>query len=188
MKKIIFLAVALIATSIAIWWIWLPIGDSFCSRQPAATTTLKNFVTGYFKDNNNRDWRESTNVFDIFFSPDAQNISENSPLYYCEALSLLENPMRTQTEKVYTAILMLRLPIEYYLSLMDHTHQLYKEGRIDDTVLTFVLQPRGTAFNYWWLPQWRLRFSRDAHYVYTPENIEYILYGQNWLNYPGGGH
>ncbi|WDH22405.1 hypothetical protein [Pseudomonas chlororaphis] len=187
MKKILYPLLAIALISIVAWRVWSPVDDLACAGQTAANGPLSRFVTDYFKQGNERAWQEDTNVFDILAEPTASSITQQPQAYYCEALGLLESPTRTQSEKVYTSILMLKLPINHYLSLMDHSHRFYKEGRIDDTVLGFVLKPRGTALNYWWLPQWRSRFNRDAPSVFPPPDIAEILSGKYWLHYPGAG-
>ncbi|AZD24952.1 hypothetical protein C4K24_5694 [Pseudomonas chlororaphis subsp. aurantiaca] len=187
MKKLLYPLLTIALISIVAWRVWSPVDDLACAGQTVANGPLSRFVTDYFKQGDGRAWQEDTNVFDILAEPTASSITQQPQAYYCEALGLLESPTRTQSEKVYTSILMLKLPIDYYLSLMDHSHRFYKEGRIDDTVLGFVLKPRGTALNYWWLPQWRSRFNRDAPSVFPPPDIAEILSGKYWLHYPGTG-
>lgn len=54
--------------------------------------------------------------------------------------------------------------------------------------LNLVLIPRGTALNYWWLPQWRSRFQRDAPGILAETDIKEILSGEHWFDYPGRGY
>ncbi|MGE7959032.1 hypothetical protein ACQKQA_21045 [Pseudomonas sp. NPDC089530] len=187
MKKNLYLFLAVALTSIIAWRVWSPVDDQVCAGQPALGGPLTRFVTDYFQQGDGTTWQEDSNVFDILATPTANSIASQPRRYYCEALELLASPTRTQSEKVYTSILMLKLPIDYYLSLMDHSHNLYKKGQIDATVLGFVLKPRGTALNYWWLPQWRSRFNRDAPSVFTAPDIAEILSGKHWFDYPGRG-
>lgn len=70
---------------------------------------------------------------------------------------------------------------------MDRSHQLYTQGKMDKEVLTLVVFPRGTAINYWWLPAWRQRFSRDAPSVLDANLINDVLSGHYWFDYPGAG-
>lgn len=187
MKKISCLLLAIALLAIGTWRIGAPVDERVCADQPAYNGPLTRFVADYFKQNDERAWQEDTNVFDILASPEADGIARQPQRYYCEALALLESPARTQSEKVYTSILMLKLPIDHYLGLMDHSHHLYQAGRIDGTVLGFVLKPRGTALDYWWLPQWRSRFNRDAPLVFSAPQRADILSGQYWFDYPGAG-
>ena len=125
--------------------------------------------------------------FDIISTPDGQTIINQPETYVCEALQILQNPAFSQTEKIFTAALMFELPISEYMAFMDRSHLLYAEHSIDQEVMKLVLLPRGTAINYWWLPAWRQRFTRDAPGVFDANLINNVLSGHYWFEYPGAG-
>jgi hypothetical protein len=102
-------------------------------------------------------------------------------------LQILQSPDFSQSEKIYTAALMLHLPIGQYMGFMDRSHQFYTEAKIDREVMILILQPRGTAINYWWLPAWRERFDRDAAPLLDGDLIRQVLSGQYWFDSPDNG-
>ncbi|MDF2395552.1 hypothetical protein GWQ44_08375 [Pseudomonas sp. 3MA1] len=169
-----------------IWTLGRPIDSSHCSD--TVPGPLSEFISQYFRETNGAHWQEEINSLIILGIPEAQALARQSPAHYCDALNLLENPQRAPTEKFHTAVLMLSLPIDYYLDLMDRSHQLYQRGLIDRSVLSMVLMPRGTALNYWWLPQWRSRFQRDAPGLFSDDQMREILRGEHWFDYPGRGY
>ncbi|MGC5699591.1 hypothetical protein J4P02_05220 [Pseudomonas sp. NFXW11] len=175
-----------LATALLLWRIGTPVDSSQCTD--VAPGPLTGFIRQYFNDRQGADWRDDGSALGILEDPEAQVFVRHPEQYYCEALNLLQAPQRTQTEKVHATALMLSLPIDYYLDLMDRSHQLYQRGAMDRPVLSLVLLPRGTALNYWWLPQWRSRFQRDAPGIFTEAHIKDILSGEHWFDYPGRGY
>jgi hypothetical protein len=176
-----------LAIPLVIWIIGRPIDGNRCSDAAHATGPLTEVISQYFQETHGADWQEEIHSLIILEVPAAQTLARQPQAHYCEALGLLENPQRAPTEKFHTAVLMLSLPIGYYLDFMDRIHQLYQRGLIDQSVLSMVLFPRGTALNYWWLPQWRSRFQRDAPGVFSEAAAQYILSGEHWVDYPGKG-
>ncbi|MBP5106827.1 hypothetical protein [Pseudomonas protegens] len=175
-----------LATALFLWRIGTPVDSSQCADTPPGPLT--GFIRQHFSDRQGADWRDDGSALGILGVAEAQAFARQPERYYCEALNLLQDPQRTQTEKVHTTALMLSLPLDYYLDLMDRSHQLYQRGAMDRAVLTLVLIPRGTALNYWWLPQWRSRFQRDAPGILAETDIKEILSGEHWFDYPGRGY
>ncbi|PUA44961.1 hypothetical protein C5U62_16440 [Pseudomonas protegens] len=175
-----------LAIAVLLWRIGTPIDSSQCTN--TAPGPLTGFIRQHFSDRQGADWRDDGSALGILGVAEAQPFARQPERYYCEALNLLQDPQRTQTEKVHTTALMLSLPLDYYLDLMDRSHQLYQRRAMDRPVLTLVLIPRGTALNYWWLPQWRSRFERDAPGILAETDIKEILRGEHWFDYPGRGY
>lgn len=175
-----------LAIAVLLWRIGTPVDSSQCAN--TAPGPLTGFIRQHFSDRQGADWRDDGSALGILGVAEAQAFARQPERYYCEALNLLQDPQRTQTEKVHTTALMLSLPPDYYLDLMDRSHQLYQRGAMDRPVLTLVLIPRGTALNYWWLPQWRSRFQRDAPGILAETDIKEILSGEHWFDYPGRGY
>lgn len=177
-----------LAVSIAIWAIGRPIDSNLCSGADRAPGPLTEVISQYFKDTHGADWQEEISSLIILGVPSAQALARQPQAHYCEALGLLESQQRAPSEKFHTAVLMLSLPIDYYLDFMDRSHELYQRGLIDRSVLSMVLLPRSTALNYWWLPQWRSRFQRDAPGIFSEAHVKEILSGEHWFDYPGRGY
>ena len=175
-----------LAIAVLLWRIGTPVDSSQCTN--TAPGPLTGFIRQHFSDRQGADWRDDGSALGILGVAEAQPFARQPERYYCEALNLLQDPRRTQTEKVHTTALMLSLPLDYYLDLMDRSHQLYQRGAMDRPVLTLVLIPRGTALNYWWLPQWRSRFQRDAPGILAETDIKEILRGEHWFDYPVRGY
>ncbi|WP_025131193.1 hypothetical protein [Pseudomonas sp. PH1b] len=175
-----------LAIVVLLWRIGTPVDSRQCTD--AAPGPLTDFIRQHFSDRQGADWRDDGSALGILEVPEAQAFARQPELYYCEALNLLQDPQRTQTEKVHTTALMLSLPLDYYLDFMDRSHQLYQRGLIDRSVMSMVLLPRSTALNYWWLPQWRSRFQRDAPGILSDDHMEEILSGEHWFDYPGRGY
>lgn len=172
---------------IVAWRIWLPADLSACPADGETAGPLTLVIRDYFERNSRTDWRDMDDRFDILSTPEGQSIASQPNSHTCEALRVLQSPAFSQSEKIFTMALMFRLPIDQYMALMDRSHQLYRQGKMDKEVLTLVVFPRGTAINYWWLPAWRQRFSRDAPSVLDANLINDVLSGHYWFDYPGAG-
>lgn len=188
MRRLLYFCSLLgLAVLVGIWRIGTPVDEAMCTGEPTTSGPLSTVISQYAEDTGAADWRDNGSAFTVLEQPTAHVLARKPQQHYCEALSLLQDPRRTQTEKVHSVMLMLELPIDYYLGFMDRSHELYQRGLIDTSVLRFVMTPRGTALNYWWLPQWRSRYKRDAHGLYSPAEIEDVLSGAHWFDYPGRG-
>lgn len=172
---------------IVVWRFWSPADFSACPPDGAASGPLTHVIRDYFERNNRTDWKDMDDRFDIISTPDGQTIINQPETYVCEALQILQSPAFSQTEKIFTTALMFELPISEYMAFMDRSHLLYAEHSIDQEVMKLVLLPRGTAINYWWLPAWRQRFTRDAPSVFDANLINNVLSGHYWFEYPGAG-
>ncbi|NBF05363.1 hypothetical protein GV819_24025 [Pseudomonas sp. Fl5BN2] len=177
-----------LAIPLVIWTLGRPVDGNRCTDATRASGPLTEVISQYFQETHGAAWQEEISSLIILEVPEAQALARQAQAHYCEALGLLENPQRAPTEKFHTAVLMLSLPIDYYLDFMDRSHTLYQRGLIDRSVLTMVLLPRSTALNYWWLPQWRSRFLRDAPGIFSDAHMEEILSGEHWFDYPGRGY
>lgn len=188
MKRFLYVCGLLgLATLVGIWRMGTPVDEAVCSAESTTSGPLGTVISQYADATGGADWRDNGSPFTVLELPAAHALAREPRQHYCEALSLLQNPQRTPTEKVHTVMVMLSLPIDYYLGFMDRSHELYQRGLIDASVLGFVMTPRGTALNYWWLPQWRSRYQRDAPGLYSQAQIEDVLSGAHWFDYPGRG-
>lgn len=187
MKRLFWILPAIPLLLIMGWRFWSPVDLSSCTNDTAAPGPLSVFIRNYFESNLRTDWRDMDDRFDVLSTPEGQSIASQPQPYACEALHILQSPTFSQSEKIYTTVLMFQLPISQYMGFMDSTHQLYAEGKIDQEVMKVVIRPRGTAINYWWLPAWRQRFTRDAPSVLDANLINYVLSGHYWFDYPGAG-
>ncbi|MGF6114303.1 hypothetical protein [Pseudomonas frederiksbergensis] len=172
---------------IVAWRSWSPADLRSCLSDSSEPGYLSAFIRDYFERNNRIDWRDMDNRFDVLSTSQGQKIASNPQTYACEALQILQSPGFSQSEKIYTTALMFHLPIGQYMGFMDRSHQLYTEAKIDREVMILVLQPRGTAINYWWLPTWRERFNRDAAPLLDGSLIRQVLSGRYWFDFPGNG-
>lgn len=189
MKPVLYCCtVLLLMAFVAIWRIGTPVDGASCPQSPAASGPLSDFIDQYVNDSQGADWRADGGPLGILQDPAAQAFARQPEAHYCEALALLANPQQSETHKVHATALMLSLPIDHYLGWMDATHELHQRGAIDNAVMGLVLFPRGTALDYWWLPQWRSRFQRDVPGLYDPAFVTQVLNGQHWFSYPGQGY
>ncbi|ORL52270.1 hypothetical protein B7H20_35090 [Pseudomonas aeruginosa] len=189
MKPMLYCCILLALTAcVAIWRIGTPVDGASCPGSPVASGPLSEFIDQYVNDSQGADWRDNGGPLGILQDPAAQAIVQRPEAHYCEALALLADPQRSETQKVHATALMLALPIDHYLGWMDATHGLYQHGAIGQAVMQLVVFPRSTALDYWWLPQWRSRFQRDAPGLYDPAFVTQVLNGQHWFSYPGQGY
>lgn len=187
MKRLFWIILTASLLLIVAWRFLSPANLSACTYNDIAPGPLTAVVSNYFEGNSRIDWRDMDDRFDILSTPEGQKIAGQPEPYTCEALQILQSPAFSQSEKIFTTALMFQLPIGQYMAFMDRTHQLYAEGKIDQEVMKVVIRPRGTAINYWWLPAWRQRFTRDAPSVLEANLINYVLSGHYWFDYPGAG-
>ena len=187
MSRLIWTLLIIALLLIAGWRFWSPADLSACTSKNTEPAQLTAVIRNYFEGNSRIDWRDMDDRFDILSTHEGQKIADQPQAYVCEALQILRSPAFSQSEKIFTTALMFQLPINQYMGFMDRTHQLYVEKKIDREVMTLVVLPRGTAINYWWLPDWRERFSRDAPSVLDANLIKHVLSGHYWFDYPGAG-
>lgn len=187
MNRLFWVLLTIVLLLIAGWRFWSPVDLSSCQRDATASGPLTAFIRDYFEHNARIDWRDMDDRFDILSTAEGQKIAGQSQLYTCEALQILQSPAFSQSEKIFTTALMFHLPISQYMGFMDRSHQLYKEHSIDREVMKLVVLPCGTAINYWWLPAWRQRFTRDAPHVLDANLTRHVLSGHYWFDYPGAG-
>ncbi|WLH35044.1 hypothetical protein PSH79_24505 [Pseudomonas sp. FP2196] len=187
MKRLSWIILTASILFIVAWRFWSPADLSACTSKNTEPGQLTAVIRDYFEGNSRIDWRDLDDRFDILSTPEGQKIAGQPQAYVCEALQILRSPTFSQSEKIFTTALMFQLPINQYMGFMDRTHQLYAEEKIDREVMTLVVLPRGTAINYWWLPAWRERFSRDAPSVLDANLIKHVLSGHYWFDYPGAG-
>ncbi|RIJ08692.1 hypothetical protein DXT77_20420 [Pseudomonas sp. 91RF] len=186
MKRLwIILAASLLL--VVAWRFWSPANLSACTSEGTAPGPLTAIVHNYFESNRRIGWRDMDDRFDILSTPEGQKVAGQPMPYACEALQILQNPALSESEKIFTTALMFQLPISQYMGFMDRSHQLYSEHRIDPEVMKVVVLPRGTAINYWWLPAWRQRFTRDAPNLLDESLIRHVLTGGYWFDHPGAG-
>ena len=183
MKRLIWILLALIVA----WRLWSPADLSTCTSGASTAGPLTAFIRDYFERNGRVDWRELDDRFDVLSTPEGQKMAGQPQAYVCEALQLLQSSAFSESEKIFTTALMFRLPISQYMGFMDRSHQLYSEHRIGPEVMKVVVLPRGTAINYWWLPAWRQRFTRDAPNLLDESLNRHVLTGGYWFDYPGAG-
>lgn len=187
MKRLLWILLAIPLLLIMAWRLWSPADLSTCTTGTSTAGPLTAFIRDYFERNDRVDWRELDDRFDVLSTPEGQKIASQPQAHVCEALQLLQSPAFSQSEKIFTTALMFQLPIKQYMGFMDNGHLLYTQGRIDRDVMILILQPRGTAINYWWLPAWRERFHRDAPKLLDTGLITQVLSGRYWFDYPGSG-
>lgn len=187
MKRLFWILLTVPLLLIVAWRFWSPADLSACSHEATAPGPLTLVIRDYFERNNRTEWRDMDDRFDILSTPEGQIIAGNPKPYTCEAVQILQSPAFSQSEKVFTVALMFQLPVSQYMGFMDRSHQLFIEDRIDREVMTLVVLPRGTAINYWWLPAWRQRFTRDAPNILEPSLVSHVLSGRYWFDYPGAG-
>ncbi|MDX9671271.1 MULTISPECIES: hypothetical protein [unclassified Pseudomonas] len=187
MKRLLWILFAIPLLLIVAWRLCLPVDLSSCANNAAAQGPLSVFIRDYFDRNARTDWRDMDDRFDVLSTPEGQKIAGRPQAYVCEALQILQSPAFSQSEKIFTTALMFQLPISQYMGFMDRSHQLYAKDSIDREVMKLVVLPRGTAINYWWLPAWRQRFTRDAPSVLDANLINHVLSGRYWFDYPGAG-
>ncbi|EPL8915710.1 hypothetical protein NPI37_005564, partial [Citrobacter freundii] len=87
-----------------------------------------------------------------------------------------------QSQKVYTIILMQNLPIKEYMCFMDAVNEQFEKGLIDKEVARFAILPDinlySTSIYYWWLPDWRERFKKNANSLFKQKLIDDVLSGR----------
>jgi hypothetical protein len=187
MKRRYWLLLVIALLLFVAWRSWSPADLRSCLSDTPEQGHLSVFIRDYFERNNRTDWRDMDDRFDVLSTPQGRKIGSSPQAYACEALQILQSPDFSQSEKIYTAALMLHLPIGQYMGFMDRSHQFYTEAKIDREVMILILQPRGTAINYWWLPAWRERFDRDAAPLLDGNLIRQVLSGQYWFDSPDNG-
>ncbi|MDR0807358.1 MAG: hypothetical protein LBN41_11605, partial [Enterobacteriaceae bacterium] len=98
------------------------------------------------------------------------------------------SPEYDESQKVYTAMVMQKLPIREYMCFMDVANDLFERNIINETVATFIIKPDyelySTSVNYWWLPDWRKRFKKNASVLLDEGYIEEILKGESFFLNP----
>ena len=144
---------------------------------------VKNIYTGEFSPNGS--WREWDNKYDIFGSPQAQEISVNPKHFSSTALYVLQSPSYDQTQKMVSILLMQHLPIQNYLCLMDIVNTEFENKRLDKVVASQAIYPdfnlHGTSTNYWWHPSWKNRFHKNAKELFGNEPLPNML--DQWLSH-----
>lgn len=126
-------------------------------------------------------WKDMDSPTNIFAYSMAVTVAKNPEPYFCDALRIIEDKKYDQSQKLYTVLLMQRLPIGKYIYFMDKGNEAYEKGNIDKEILGWIISPaqdvKTTTSSYWFLPKWRKQFLRHAHDVYSDESIEEYLRG-----------
>ncbi|EMM0441184.1 TPA: hypothetical protein R4142_005124 [Citrobacter freundii] len=127
-------------------------------------------------------WKEMENVYDIFFNDQLYMISETPKDYLSSAIRIILSKDYDQSQKVYTIILMQNLPIKEYMCFMDAVNEQFEKGLIDKEVARFAILPDinlySTSIYYWWLPDWRERFKKNANSLFKQKLIDDVLSGR----------
>jgi hypothetical protein len=130
-------------------------------------------------------WREMENVYTIFFNSELYMISETPKDYLSSAIRIILSKDYDQSQKVYTIILMQNLPIKEYMCFMDTVNEQFEKGLIDKEVAQFAILPDinlySTSVYYWWLPDWRERFKKNANSLFKQKLIDDVLSGRRFL-------
>lgn len=130
-------------------------------------------------------WREMENVYTIFFNDELYMISETPEEYLVSAIKIILSKDYDQSQKVYTIILMQNLPIKEYMCFMDAVNEQFEKGLLDKEVARFAILPDinlySTSIYYWWLPDWRERFKKNANNLFKQKLIDDVLSGRYFL-------
>ena len=137
---------------------------------------------GMAVDNVYGTWRGRENRYDIFYEEDARKIADNPSLYLCEATEVIQSTDYDQSQKMYTAIVMQKLPINEYIYFMKIANEAFEKGIISDkmvmiNIISPALDMKGTSASYWWLPAWREQYNKHADELFSSEEIKSTLDG-----------
>lgn len=113
---------------------------------------------------------------------DVKKIYENPKKYFADVIKVIASPDFDQSQKMYSIIMMQKLPIKDYMCVMDTANTAYKYKIITDKqVMVQAINPNinmaSTTIRYWWLPDWQQRFNKYAKELFSQQHIEEVLNG-----------
>ncbi|MHA7846354.1 hypothetical protein [Serratia sp. D1N4] len=195
-KTIIFLLLSLCILVLPWYFIKLRADNTLCQEilvKPKGNadfyTLLQNLSENEGEGNALRSWRDMQNRYDIFSDGVVQKIDAAPGQYLSDALKVIANPAYDQSQKMYTVMMMQKLPIKEYLCVMDVVNTALENHVITDKdVAMQAINPdlniKGTSLYYWWLPDWRARFKKNADVMFTQEHVDDVLEGHYMWSYP----
>lgn len=122
------------------------------------------------------------NIYDIFFNKEMDTIGSTPKKYLGSAIKIISSKDYDQSQKIYSVILMQKLPIKEYMCFMDIVNEAYEKGVVNKDVARFAILPDvniyGTSIYYWWLPDWRVRFKKNAETLFSQTLTNDVLKGK----------
>lgn len=196
LKIIVFFIILLCALALLWYFVKLKADNTKCKElliKPKENVGFYVLIQSLSEKNNEGEllnsWRNRDNKYDIFSDENAREIADKPSMYLSDALKVVANSEYDQSQKIYTIILMQKLPIKEYLCVMDVVNIALENHVITDKDVAIQainpdLNVKGTSLYYWWLPDWRERFKKNANTLFTEDHVNDVLKGRYMWTYP----
>ncbi|MGG8275982.1 hypothetical protein PGR10_05395 [Klebsiella sp. 141198] len=182
-KRKVVAAMALLVVSLLYISFYLRVDDVSCERYKNSRGLSDIFLEAISNSSESvlGSWRYMNNKYGILLNGIALEITKNPKDYIVNAIDVIAGEGYDQTQKMFTVILMQNLPIREYMCFMDVANRSFEKGIIDKEVVRFAILPdvnvHGASLYYWWLPDWRKRFLKNADYLFDKNMINDVLSG-----------